>query len=546
MAKVQIFRGEHLEQEVPLGTRAITLGRNPEGDIVLDHSSISRKHATLGFEGGRLVLRDAGSTNGIYLGKEKVESWEAVEGQAAELGVFTLRVVELAAAVPVEPEREPEQRTRIISRSAEAPRFTTPEQPAPAAAILVTKGPDGSEKTYRLAGKALTVGRGKECDICFDDRQVSRLHARVFADGDVWKISDMESVNGIFLNDVRVQEAELTPGATITIGSCTLTLATGTKQGQSPPQFQRPGLFNKLPSRRTGIIAAIALVVVVGGVVAFNYLSGIIGAPPPKPASPQTPSATRAPEASPTTTPSTATTPATPSPSVAPTQQESSTSIPAIPDASTQTAVAPVVVPPIPRAPAAPVTPRSTDPGVRPAANSTPTEKPAVEDKVKARQNIQNNAERATAEGDCGTVRTSARAMDALDSRSTSQEARAVRKLLGACDAREKVRAVLADASAAENAGAWDKAQSSYQMVLSMDPGNIDAKRGLDAIAAADGGRKSRIKDCFQKAEIFESIGEMRDATRLWQEILSLAPDPKDPDNRTATTKIEKYRGLAR
>jgi len=475
-----------------------------------------------------------------------VERWEAVEGQAAELGVFTLRVVELPAAVPMEPEPEPEQRTRIISRSAEAPRFNSPEQPASAAAILVTKGPDGSEKTYRLAGKALTVGRGKECDICFDDRQVSRLHARVYADGDVWKISDMESVNGIFLNDVRVQEAELTPGATITIGSCTLTLATGTKQGQSPSKFQRPGLFSKLPSRRTAVIAAIALVVVVGGVVAFNYLSGIIDATPPKPPSPQTPSTTRAPEASPPTTPPTATRPTPPSPTAAPTQPESSTSIPAIHDASTQTAVAPVVVPPIPRAPAAPVTPRSADPGVRPAANPTPTEKPAVEDKVKARQNIQNNAERAAAEGDCGTVRTSARAMDALDSGATSQEAGAVRKLLGACDVKEKVRAVLADASAAENAGAWDKAQSAYQIVLSMDPGNIDAKRGLDAIAAADGGRKSRIKDCFQKAEIFESIGEMRDATRLWQEILSLAPDPKDPDNRTATAKIEKYRGLAR
>lgn len=535
MAKVQIFRGEHLEQEVPLGTRAIALGRSPECEIVLDHSSISRKHATLGFEGGRLVLRDAGSTNGIYFGKEKVESWNAVEGQAAELGVFTLRVVELAAAVPAEPHPvpEPEQRTRIIARSAEAPRFSSPEQPAPAAAILVAKGPDGSEKTYRLAGKALTVGRGKECDICFDDRQVSRLHARVFADGDVWKISDMESVNGIFLNNVRVQEAELTPGKTITIGNCTLTLASGAKLGQLPSKFPRPGLINKVPSRRTAVIAASALVVVVGVVVAFIHLNGIINDPTTK--STVAGSRTVAPRSSPTATPL-----PTPSPSIAPPPPDPNPIIPAVRGETAQPVVVPVKVPPIKLVPVEPDAPR-------PAPPKPPEAKvPLVEDKTKARQNIQNNAESAAAEGDCGKVRTSARAMEALDPGATSQEAQAVRKLLGACDAKEKVRDLLAEAEVAEHAGYWNKAQAAYQTVLSIDPENVDAKRGLDAISAAEAGRKSRIKDCFQKAEIFESIGEMRDATRLWQEVLSLAPDPKDPDNRTATVKIEKYRGLSR
>ena len=535
MAKVQIFRGEHLEQEVPLGTQAMTLGRGSEADIVLDHSSISRKHATLGFEGGHLVLRDAGSTNGIYLGKEKVESWDAVEGQSAEIGVFTLRVVDLAAAVPAESELEPEQQTRIIARTVEGPLFNIPEQPAPAAAILVATGPDGSEKTYRLAGTALTVGRGKECDICFDDRQVSRLHARVFPDGGSWKISDIESVNGIFINDVRVNEAVMVPGETITIGSCTLTLVSGEWQGRSASKFQLPGLLSDLLSRRMVVVAAIVLAVVAGGIVTFNYLNRIIAEPPPQRMQPPSPSSQPIPP--------TEATAAVPTPSVAPTQQERNSS-PVVYEGSTPTAVAPVVVPQIFKASTAPVAPRSVDPGLPPATKTVPAEKPIGEDKLKARQNIQNNAERASTNGDCGTVRTSARAMEVLDSRATSQEARAVRKLLDACDVKDKVHATLEQATTAEQAGDWDKAQAVYRQVLAMDPENIDAKRGLNAIAAAEGGRKSRIKDCFQKAEIFESIGELRDATRLWQEILSLAPEPNDPDHQSAAAKIEKYKGF--
>src|SRR6266540_4244216 len=50
----------------------ISIGRSPENVIVIPDPEVSRKHASLHFDGSRMVLKDLGSSNGsfIYNGKE--------------------------------------------------------------------------------------------------------------------------------------------------------------------------------------------------------------------------------------------------------------------------------------------------------------------------------------------------------------------------------------------------------------------------------------------------------------------------------------------
>lgn len=64
--------------------------------------------------------------------------------------------------------------------------------------ILQRGGENGL--TWPLEHRTLTIGRGGDCDIVLDDRQISRLHARVVWREDHYEIEDLGSKNGTHLN----------------------------------------------------------------------------------------------------------------------------------------------------------------------------------------------------------------------------------------------------------------------------------------------------------------------------------------------------------
>ena len=65
---------------------AYSIGRNPESDIVVDESRVSWRHAVLRLEGTTWLLEDAGSTNGIFMGAERVERVEITADCVVRLG----------------------------------------------------------------------------------------------------------------------------------------------------------------------------------------------------------------------------------------------------------------------------------------------------------------------------------------------------------------------------------------------------------------------------------------------------------------------------
>src|SRR5689334_19573372 len=52
---------------------AYLVGRDPEGDVVINDGRISWQHAVLRFEDGRWVLTDNGSTNGTFAAGQRVD-----------------------------------------------------------------------------------------------------------------------------------------------------------------------------------------------------------------------------------------------------------------------------------------------------------------------------------------------------------------------------------------------------------------------------------------------------------------------------------------
>jgi pSer/pThr/pTyr-binding forkhead associated (FHA) protein len=81
---------------MPLRSEVVRLGRSPANEIVLDDSSVSRRHALLTRRGETTVILDDRSLNGIRVNGERVAEAVLRDGDTIVLGHVTLRYVERA------------------------------------------------------------------------------------------------------------------------------------------------------------------------------------------------------------------------------------------------------------------------------------------------------------------------------------------------------------------------------------------------------------------------------------------------------------------
>jgi hypothetical protein len=92
-------------------------------------------------------------------------------------------------------------------------------------ALVVLTGKEGQRVPRVLMlqpGRSLTVGRDQDNDVALIDVEVSRRHAEVFSGPEGFYIRDLESSNGIIINQARITNPYLlTHGDCILIGGNT-------------------------------------------------------------------------------------------------------------------------------------------------------------------------------------------------------------------------------------------------------------------------------------------------------------------------------------
>jgi pSer/pThr/pTyr-binding forkhead associated (FHA) protein len=97
-----LFRGKVLET-IPFDAPALRIGRLPENDIVLDNLGVSRFHASLLLEEGRVYLEDAGSENGARVNGQRIAARrEVAAGDRIAIGKHELVVRRSAEGDPVQ------------------------------------------------------------------------------------------------------------------------------------------------------------------------------------------------------------------------------------------------------------------------------------------------------------------------------------------------------------------------------------------------------------------------------------------------------------
>ena len=91
--------------------------------------------------------------------------------------------------------------------------------------VLQTSEPEGSQLTFRLSlGSIKTVGRSTGADFILDRALVSRLHCRLTASEDSLEVVDLESTNGTFVNEKRVDRATIASGDRLRVGRVELSV----------------------------------------------------------------------------------------------------------------------------------------------------------------------------------------------------------------------------------------------------------------------------------------------------------------------------------
>jgi ABC transport system ATP-binding/permease protein len=176
----------------PLRKPVLIVGRAAEADIVLNHPEISRRHCQLTLETSSWIIEDLGSQRGTVVNNERISGKTALKpGDQIVLGPVTLAFGQTDLADPnvAEPVGLP---GTIIFRQR-----------------VVQNVP--------LAGR-LVFGRSTDVDVQLNDPIVSRRHAEIEESSNGFRVVDLHSRAGSFVNGRRFDEHHLVIGDQLQLG----------------------------------------------------------------------------------------------------------------------------------------------------------------------------------------------------------------------------------------------------------------------------------------------------------------------------------------
>jgi adenylate cyclase len=106
---------------------------------------------------------------------------------------------------------------------------------------LIIERPGAQPRLYELKdGSTIHIGRAASNDITLPHSSISRSHALLEGKYDTWVVKDQHSANGVLVNGVRIEHAELKSGDVIGLGDIKLrfeNMMTGTVVAKTSPEL---------------------------------------------------------------------------------------------------------------------------------------------------------------------------------------------------------------------------------------------------------------------------------------------------------------------
>lgn len=89
-AVLVVKRGPNAGSRFALDKDVVTVGRHPDSDIFLDDITVSRRHVEIVRTDDGFLVRDAGSLNGTYLNRKRIDEGVMGNGDELQVGKFKL------------------------------------------------------------------------------------------------------------------------------------------------------------------------------------------------------------------------------------------------------------------------------------------------------------------------------------------------------------------------------------------------------------------------------------------------------------------------
>ena len=210
---------EWQEFALPLGETVI--GRYIESDLCLSDDMISRRHTRIFATDEEVHIQDLGSTNGTQVNDQPLsprQPFALGEDDLVTIGGYVVRIEKKKYV-------KPEPKTMVADI----------RELLPSKKRLAQKGIETEIKPLDFGQMDnVSIGRMNDNDIVLDHPMVSRYHAIIEKMGARFRLRDLNSTNGVFVNRIRIHEdAWLTDGDRITVGPSQFLLAGSNLQHQT-------------------------------------------------------------------------------------------------------------------------------------------------------------------------------------------------------------------------------------------------------------------------------------------------------------------------
>jgi transcriptional regulator with AAA-type ATPase domain/pSer/pThr/pTyr-binding forkhead associated (FHA) protein len=207
---------------VPLDRESFRVGRAPTNDLAIPDPKVSRHQFELLLTPGGVRLLDR-SGKGTVINGESAGEAELAPGACVVCGSLSLVL------------RANENDSGGDHTRSGSGTEVLDGEPATSCERLVLTGRKG-EHALRVQLENGTVGLGKDPsnDVVVREPYISSFHCRFFQKPDGWYVSDLQSTNGTFINGVRVSEARLQVGVTLTVGRLDFQVGVDTQMGDWP------------------------------------------------------------------------------------------------------------------------------------------------------------------------------------------------------------------------------------------------------------------------------------------------------------------------
>ena len=80
------LNGQHKGEDFRLRVGKNVIGTAADCDVVLSDKKLSRKHATIRYEGGEFQIADLDSSNGCFVNDEKIQKHDLIDNDIIKLG----------------------------------------------------------------------------------------------------------------------------------------------------------------------------------------------------------------------------------------------------------------------------------------------------------------------------------------------------------------------------------------------------------------------------------------------------------------------------